>query len=301
MLPAKIIYSSHYSVHLEHHVFPTEKYQLVKEQLIREGWAETCDFLEPDLPPRALLLQVHHASFLDDLEALRLTPRTWRAELPVNRETIDSARYAVTGTELAVREALRQGVGIHLGGGHHHAFPGHAEGFCFLNDVAIGVLSALHQGARKVAVVDCDLHQGNGTAVIFRRDQRVFTFSIHEEDIYPPKERGSLDIGLPAGAGDDQYLSSLEDGLAQVFKADPALVLYLGGTDPYCGDKLGLLELTKEGLRRRDEMVLEGCFTRRIPFVTTFSGGYAVQIEDTIELHAQTVRLAIDLMKRWSR
>jgi acetoin utilization deacetylase AcuC-like enzyme len=296
MLPGKIIYSPDYFVQLEHHVYPTEKYLLVKEKLIREGLVEECDFLEPSLPSKETLLEIHEASFLEDLDNLRMTPRTWRAELPLTRGTVRSALMAVSGTVLAVQEALRSGVGIHLGGGHHHAFPDHAEGFCFLNDVALGVLAALKGGASRVAVVDCDLHQGNGTAAIFRGHPHVFTFSIHEEDIYPPKEKSSLDIGLPAGAGDQEYLVGLQEGLSQVFAAHPDFVVFVGGTDPYRGDKLGLLELSPEGLLQRDTMVLESCFKRHIPFVTTFSGGYAMQIEDTIELHSQTVRLAIGLL-----
>jgi acetoin utilization deacetylase AcuC-like enzyme len=298
MLSGKLIYSPHYLVKLENHVYPTEKYALVKDKLLTEGWAEEKDFREPELPSEEILLLVHEREYLEDLRALRLTPRTWRSELPINREAVNSALYAVSGTILALEEAQKAFVGIHLGGGHHHAFPDHAEGFCYLNDVAVCARYALKNGyAKKVAIVDCDLHQGNGTAFIFQAEPRVFTFSIHQEDIYPPKEKSSLDIGLSAGAGDLSYLQELGKALVQVFEFKPDLVIYVAGTDPYKYDKLGGLRLTKEGLLKRDLMVLEECSKRNIPCALTLAGGYALKLEDTVDLHLQTVTAAIRFMR----
>lgn len=300
MLTGKIVYSPHYLVKLEGHVYPTEKYALVKDRLIREGWAEEKDFLEPDLPGRDLLLLVHTEEYLKDLEARRLTSRTWHSELPVNSATINSALYAVSGTVLAVGEAMRTLIGIHLGGGHHHAFPDHAEGFCYLNDVAVAANYALKSGlVRRIAFIDCDVHQGNGTAFIFKMNPSAFTFSIHQEDLYPPKERSSLDIGLMAGTSDLEYLRALQKGLnrtMEVFR--PELVFFLAGVDPYRLDKLGGFLLTQEGLKKRDQMVIEECVKRNIPCVITLAGGYATKLEDTVELHSQTAILGIKAMRR---
>lgn len=297
MLPGKIIYSPHYLVRLENHVYQTEKYSLVKERLIREGWAEEEDFLEPELPSDDILLLVHTPEYLNDLKKLRLTKRTCRSELPLTRDLVNSALFSVSGTLLALNEAFRSRIGVHLGGGHHHAFPDHAEGFCYLNDVAICARYAVLNGlAQRVAIVDCDLHQGNGTAFIFQNDPAVFTFSIHEEGIYPKKEKSSLDIGLMGGTGDLIYLQELEKGLNEVFKFQPELVIYVGGVDPYRYDKLGSLKLTKDGLLKRDSMVFGECAKRMIPCVVTLAGGYAFKVEDTVDLHFQTVITAIEFM-----
>ncbi|MCR4427751.1 MAG: histone deacetylase [Caldiserica bacterium] len=298
MLPGKIVYSPHYLVRLENHVYQTEKYSLVKDRLIREGWAKEEDFIEPELPSEETLLLVHSREYLNDLKGLRFTQRTCRAELPLTRDLVDSALYSVSGTILALEEALKARIGIHLGGGHHHAFPDHAEGFCYLNDVAICARQAIAKGvAEKVAIVDCDLHQGNGTAFIFQNEPRVFTFSIHEEEIYPKKEKSSLDIGLNGGTGDIEYLRELERGLTEVLRFQPELIIYVGGVDPFRYDKLGSLKLTKEGLLKRDSMVLGECAQRRIPCVVTMAGGYAFKVEDTVDLHFQTVITAIRFMK----
>jgi len=297
-IKGKLIYSPYYFFKLENHVYRPEKYGLVKEKLIREGYADEDDFLEPDLPDEELLLLVHEKEYLDDLMNLRQTPRTMHSELPLNRETVNSALYSCSGTILALNEALEHLVGAHLGGGHHHAYPDHAEGFCYLNDVAIAARFALNNFlARKVAIIDCDLHQGNGTAFIFQNEARVFTFSIHEEDIYPPKEKSSLDIGLKTGTGDQEYLQELEKGLRETFLFQPDLAIFVAGTDPFMHDRLGNLNLTKEGLLKRDQMVLEEAEKRGVSIVVTMAGGYAQQLEDTIELHCQTVREAIKRMK----
>lgn len=297
MLPGKIIYSPHYLVRLENHVYQTEKYSLVKERLLQEGWAKEEDFLEPELPSEKTLLLVHTQEYLNDLKGLNLTKRTCHSELPLTRDLVNSAFFSVSGTLLALNEAFRSRMGVHLGGGHHHAFPDHAEGFCYLNDVAICARYAIKQGlAQRVAIVDCDLHQGNGTAFIFRNDPAVFTFSIHEEEIYPKKEKSSLDIGLKGETGDFTYLQELERGLNEVFNFQPELVIYIGGVDPYRYDKLGSLKLTKEGLLRRDTMVLGECAKRGIPCVVTLAGGYALKVEDTVDLHFQTVITAIRFM-----
>ncbi len=298
MLPGKIIYSPNYRVSLEGHVVPTEKYDLIKERLIQRKLADHDDFLEPGLPSDELVLLVHDREYLEDLKAIRVTRRTWRSELPVNTAVIHSALYSVSGTVLATEQARQHRFGIHLGGGYHHAFPDHGEGFCYLNDVAIAVRDALNRGfCQRAAVVDCDLHQGNGTAAIFAEDPRVMTFSIHQEDIYPTKEKSSLDIGLAAGTGDLDYLRQLERGMDRVVRFKPDFIFYLAGTDPYKYDKLGGLLLTKEGMKQRDQLVLVECAKREIPCVITLAGGYAIELEDTVQLHTQTVAIALSLQR----
>jgi acetoin utilization deacetylase AcuC-like enzyme len=201
---------------------------------------------------------------------------------------------ATGGTLLAARNALRDGIGANLAGGTHHAFPDRGEGFCVLNDVAI-TLRVLQRDRKivRAAVVDCDVHQGNGTAAIFRDDGSVFTFSMHGAKNYPLfKERSTLDVELPDAIEDAAYLEILRENLPRVLEHEPDIVFYLGGADPFVGDKLGRLSLSMEGLRARDEFVLMECRNLGLPIVTVMSGGYAVNIRDTVEIHANTIRAA---------
>jgi acetoin utilization deacetylase AcuC-like enzyme len=232
---------------------------------------------------------------LDDLEALRWTPRTQYSELPLSREIVDAFSLAASGTAEAARRALRYGAAAHIGGGLHHAYAGHAEGFCYINDLAVAARAMIGEGhVRRVAIVDLDVHQGNGTADIFRDDANVFTLSIHQENNYPvPKARGDLDIGLADGTGDDEYLRVLAGALEKVWAFAPELVLYQAGADPYFDDQLGGLRLTFEGMEARDRAVVDGSAARGIPVVVTLGGGYARKLEDTVRLHATTCRMAL--------
>ena len=189
---------------------------------------------------------------------------------------------------------MARGAAVNLGGGFHHAFADHAEGFCYLNDLAVAARERTDAGVSRVAIVDLDVHQGNGTAKIFEGDPQVFTLSIHQERNYPvPKQQSSLDVGLDDGTGDGEYLEALDRALEQVWSFGPALLLYQAGADPYREDQLGGLKLSFEGLEQRDRRVIEGSRTRRIPVAVTLGGGYARNVEDTVRIHETTCRLAL--------
>jgi len=286
----KLVWSGEYDVDLLGHVFPVEKYRLVRQEVLERGIAGEGDFVEAEPATREDMLLVHTREYVDDLVNLRATPRTMRSEMALTREIADAYIAAAGGTIEASRRALADGVCVHIGGGYHHAYPDHAEGFCYLNDVAIAIARLKREDpARRVCVIDCDLHQGNGTAVIFARDPNVFTFSIHQENNYPPKERSDLDRGLPDGADDRLYLEELEviggilDGHA------PDIAFYLAGADPYVGDKLGGLAVTKAGLKRRDNLIFSECTSRDIPVCVVLAGGYAEDVRDVVEIHVTTI------------
>ncbi len=287
--------SARYEVDIGAHVFPTSKYRLVRLALLEEKACAEEDFAEPEPPKREDLLLVHAPLYLDDLEAARLTPRTFRSELPVTRKVIDAFLLAAGGSILAARAAEERGVAVHIGGGLHHAFPGHAEGFCYVNDVAVAARVAQRDGlARRVLVVDLDLHQGNGTAAVFRKDETVFTFSMHQENNYPAKEISDLDVGLPDGTGDDAYLDILRAKLPELLdRAKPDLVLYVAGADPYAEDQLGGLSLSRAGLRERDRLVFDAFVRRGVPVAAVLAGGYARRLADTVAIHAATCLEAI--------
>ncbi|HVG38705.1 MAG TPA: histone deacetylase, partial [Pyrinomonadaceae bacterium] len=215
-----------------------------------------------------------------------------RLSLPWSKALVRRSFYASGGTLCAARWALAHGVGSNLAGGTHHSFPDRGEGYCVLNDVAIAVRVLRRENLiRRAAVVDCDVHQGNGTAAIFADDRSVYTFSMHGAKNYPLlKPRSSLDLELPDGCGDEEYLELLAEALPRVAAHGPDIVFYLAGADPFAGDKLGRLSLTMAGLRARDEMVLAECRARGVPVVTVMSGGYARDINDTIEIHCNTIR-----------
>jgi len=296
---AAVIHSPGYRCDIGTHVFPTEKFGVVRQRLVDAGDVAEDAFLEPGPASREDLLRVHAPEYLDDLEQLRWTLRTMSAELPLTGEVVHAYRLAAGGTMLAAREALARGFGVNLGGGFHHAYPDHAEGFCYLNDLAVAIRVLQHEGrVRRAAVVDCDVHQGNGTARAFRGDDSVFTFSIHQQRNYPtPKEPGDLDVGLEDGAGDAEYLERLGQALGRVWDSGPEVVIYQAGADPYREDQLGGLALTFEGLAARDRMVLEGCARRGVPVAVTLGGGYARQIDDTIRIHLATCRLVCALAR----
>jgi acetoin utilization deacetylase AcuC-like enzyme len=295
----KFVYSDRYYLEIGAHVFPMEKYHLLKAELDKNGLVQKSDFIEPPPPAFDDMLLVHTPEYIDDLQKLRSTPRTMYSELPLTREIVEGYFLMASGTTLAGQLALKHGIGFHIGGGFHHAFADHAEGFCYINDIAVCLQRLLHDKLiARACVIDCDLHQGNGTANIFREDPRVFTFSIHQEDLYPVKQQSDWDIGLDNGTGDAGYLSKLETAVKKIFAVhQPEFCVYVAGADPFEGDQLGNLRLTKEGLKKRDELVIGEARKNKIPVVVVLAGGYARRIEDTVEIHLNTCTVG----KAWDR
>jgi acetoin utilization deacetylase AcuC-like enzyme len=296
MPPVPVVTSSRYACDIGAHVFPTAKYALVLAKLVADGIIAPEAVAEPERPDRRTLELVHTVALLDDLEALRWTHRTMPSELPITAEIVTAYLLAAGGTLLAARGALEHGAAVHIGGGFHHAMADRAEGFCYVNDLAVAIRALQADGTlRRAAVVDLDVHQGNGTAAIFAGDSDVFTLSFHQEHNYPsPKPPSTRDVGLADGTGDDEYLRRLDEALPRVWAHAPEIVLYQAGADPYREDQLGGLALTLEGLERRDRAVLVGCVARGIPVVVTLGGGYARRVEDTVAIHAATCRIAIE-------
>lgn len=293
-MPLRVFYSPHYYADIgPGHVFPIRKFALVREKLLNEGTLRPDEIAEPAPLSVEEARLVHTEDYLTRLRAGALTEREIRRlGLPWSKALVRRSFYASGGTLCAARRSLSHGVGSNLAGGTHHAFPERGEGYCVLNDVAIAIRVLLKEKLiERAAVVDCDVHQGNGTAAIFAGDPRVFTFSMHGAKNYPLiKPSSSLDIELPDGTSDEHYLRVLADSLPQVSAHRPDIVFYLAGADPFVGDKLGRLALTFTGLRERDEMVLREYHGRGIPLVTVMSGGYAKETADTIEIHCQTIR-----------
>ncbi|HYO62880.1 MAG TPA: histone deacetylase [Pyrinomonadaceae bacterium] len=279
----------------EGHVFPIRKFELVRDRLVAEGTLRPGEIIGPQPAPVADVLLVHTEDYVTRLRAGALTERELRRlGLPWSKSLVRRSFLATGGTINAARFALEDGVGSNLAGGTHHAFPERGEGFCVLNDVAVAVRVLQREGAvRRAAVVDCDVHQGNGTAHIFEGDAEVFTFSMHGAKNYPLfKTRSTLDVELPDGTTDAEYLAALAAHLPRAFAHAPDIVFYLAGADPYAGDKLGRLALTVEGLRARDEFVLSACRERGVAVATVMSGGYAKVLDDMIEIHCNTLRAA---------
>ena len=292
----KFVYHPGLYADLAGHIFPMEKYEALYRRLRQEGAGED-EFLAPREAGREELERVHTPEYLDDWFSLRPSPRISSSELPLSAEIVRAFGLHAGGSILGARTALSEGAAFLLGGGFHHAFPDHAEGFCYLNDIALALKILLREGSiRKAAVIDCDVHQGNGTAVIFRDEPGVFTFSIHQENLYPPKRQSTLDIGLENRAGDGEYLSRLRKSLPAILEFfSPDLVIYVAGADPYEKDRIGGLGLTMEGLRQRDELVLGGCFQKRVPVLTVLAGGYAAEFSDTVGIHLHTALSARQL------
>jgi acetoin utilization deacetylase AcuC-like enzyme len=295
-----VIWSPSYGCDIGTHVFPTAKYEGVIRALIASGDLPDANVTAPPPVTRELLQHAHEPAYLDDLEALRWTPRTQYSELPLTAEIVNAFSLGGSGTTEAARRALQYGAAAHVGGGLHHAYAGHAEGFCYINDLAVAAAALRAEGlVRKVAIVDLDVHQGNGTAHIFRHEPDVFTLSVHQQRNYPePKETGDLDVGLDDGTGDEAYLLELGPALEAVWAFAPDLVLYQAGADPYVDDQLGGLRLTLAGLEARDRALIDGCAERRIPVATTLGGGYAREFKDLVEIHTTTTRLALQVACR---
>ena len=287
----KFFHSPAYSAGIGDHVFPVRKFAMAAALLAGRG-----EFVEPPAPSREELLLAHDAAWVDKVLSCKMSLEDEALmELPFGPEVSLAHRLQVSGTILACREALAGGIGLHVGGGSHHAFRDHGEGFCVLNDLACGILKMFEEKRiSRAAVVDLDVHQGNGTAAIFRGDSRVFTFSMHQEDLYPlKKQEGSLDIGLEKGTGDEEYLRRLRASLPRVLDFRPELVVYQAGVDCAEGDLLGGLSLTKEGLLERDETVYKQFRENGIPVAVTLGGGYARDLSVTAKMHAQTLLAAL--------
>jgi acetoin utilization deacetylase AcuC-like enzyme len=284
-----VFHSSRYEVALPGHIWPTTKYRLIAERLADAD----VDFAEPQKASWEDLALVHTPEYLGRVRDNQLTAEDIATlELPWVPELADAFRLMVGGTCQAASAALHHGRAAHLGGGLHHAFANHGEGFCPFNDVAVAIRALqCDRRLRRVAVVDCDVHHGNGTAMIFERDADVFTFSIHQQHNYPLfKPKSDLDVGLEDGADDDRYLSALEDALPRVMASRPELIVYLAGADPFENDRLGGLAVTKKGLIDRDRMVIGAAHAAGTPLVMVLAGGYAVDVQDTVDIHVATVK-----------
>jgi acetoin utilization deacetylase AcuC-like enzyme len=298
MLPFKLVYHDSYDLNLGVHVFPSQKYRLVHDALLAEGFADASDFLIPEPARDEDVLLVHSKEYVHKLKTGTLSyAEQLRMEIPYSLELIEACWLAAGGSILAARRALADGWAANIGGGFHHAYPDHGEGFCVLHDVAIAIRRMQFDRAIETAmVIDTDVHHGNGTAAIFGGDSTVFTVSIHQENNYPyPKPPSSLDINLQDGVGDDDYLAILDKNLHQAFEQfQPGLIFYVGGADLYREDQLGGLALSLEGLKRRDSLVFDYARRQRIPLAITLAGGYARQVADTVRIHVETILAARD-------
>lgn len=281
------------------HAFPIQKYRLVRERLLAEGTLAPADLLEPSLVEPTDILLVHTRDYWDRLSAGTLSEaEVRRLGLPWSPALVRRARASAHGTLMAARIAIRDRIAANLAGGTHHACPDHGEGYCVLNDVAIAIRILQYDGwMQRMAVIDSDVHQGNGTAAAFADEPDVFTFSIHGENNFPlRKVPGSLDIALPDGTGDAEYLAALEPAVAHVLgEFHPGLVFYQAGVDPLAGDRFGRLSLSREGLRRRDRLVLQACRAAGIPVAVTLGGGYNRNLDETVDAHCDTIRIAKEI------
>jgi len=327
MLPFKLIYTDDYYLPIGAHVFPAEKYRLVAKRLLETGGAEPSDFLQPQPAGDDDILLVHTAEYIRKLKTGTLSPlEEMQMEVPYSPELVRAFWLAAGGSILAAQHALKDGVAVNVGGGFHHAFPDHGEGFCVIHDVAVA-LKRLHKDGRlqRAMTVDCDVHDGNGTAAIFpprtrtgqplpsaagiqhglrnvRAELRdssageleVFTISLHQANNYPMhKPPSSIDVNLPDGTDDEQYLGWLDQALSSGLRQfEPELLCYIAGADPYKEDQLGGLALTIEGLKRRDELLFQVAKALGIPVMITFAGGYARRTEDTVTIHCNTILAA---------
>lgn len=277
------------------HRFPVAKYALLRDLVIAEGLVRPDQVHDAPAATDEMLLHVHTPEYVRDFRNGTLSDAAVRRlGFPWSRALVERSLRALAGTHAAARHALANGVAMNLAGGTHHAFPSYGEGFCVFNDVAVTTRVLQQAGAvQRVAVVDLDVHQGNGTHAIFAGDPSAYTFSMHGGRNYPfNKVPGTLDIELEDGTGDAEYLRLLADALPQVLRdAAPDLVFYLAGADPHEGDRLGRLKLSFDGLRRRDMMVLEACREIGLPVAVTIAGGYGRDVNDTVRVHGNTVEV----------
>ena len=298
MLPFKLVYHEGYDLRLGEHVFQSQKFRMVRDLVLAEHIADPSDILSPEPATDEEVLRVHTREWVDKLKHDKLTAsERMRLEIPYSEAAVRGFWLAAGGSILAARSAFKDGFGFNIGGGFHHAFPGHGEGFCMIHDVAIAIRRL--QGdrvLRKVLIVDTDVHQGNGTAAIFAGDPDVFTLSLHQENNYPePKPPSDLDVNLADAIGDEECLELLDKALAQAFRSfAPEMIFYIGGADPYREDQLGGLWLSMRGLQERDALVFAEARLRGLPVAVAFAGGYARKVEDTVRIHANTIVAARD-------
>lgn len=296
MLPFKLIYHERYDLNLGPHVFPSQKFRLVHDKLLNDGIADVDDMLRPEPANDADILRVHTKDWVEKLKTGTLTAsEQMKLEVPYSPELVRAFWLAAGGTIVAGESALRDGFACNLGGGFHHAYPGHGEGFCAIHDVAVAIRTLqARKEIDRAMVVDTDVHHGNGTAAIFAKDPSVFTLSIHQWNNYPAyKPQSSLDINLEDGVADEEYLDALLPAVKKSIETfHPNMLFYVGGADPYREDQLGGLDLSMAGLQKRDAGVFEIARGRNIPVVTTQAGGYARRLEDTVQIHVNTVLAA---------
>lgn len=325
MLPFKLIYSDGYYLPIGQHVFPAEKYRRVHDQLLESGVADPEDFITPQPASDQDILLVHTPQYVEKLKTGTLSAREeLELEIPFSPELVQAFWLAAGGSILAAQHALNDGVAVNIGGGFHHAFPDHGEGFCMIHDVAVAIRRMQCDAKIRTAMtVDCDLHHGNGTAAVFAGTRTaseplpssgpsvlgrkplmrgtysgdVFTISLHQENNYPPtKPPSSIDVDLPDGITDDDYLAWLDNALSSGLRQfTPDLICYIAGADPYREDQLGGLALTIEGLKKRDELVFRVAKAQAIPVMVTYAGGYARNVADTVTIHSNTVIAAKEI------
>ncbi len=297
----QVFYTPRYYADIgEGHVFPIRKFELVRNRLLAEGTLQSSELSEPAPATLDDVLLVHTEDYVSRLCSGNLTIKELRRlGLPWSESLVQRSFYAAGGTIAAAHVAVVAGYSSNLAGGTHHSFADRGEGFCVLNDVAIAIRALrARKLLQRAAIVDCDVHQGNGTATIFASDDDTFTFSIHGANNYPLfKAQSTLDVELTDGTSDDEYLEALAKHLPAVFTNDPEIVFYLAGADPYAGDKLGRLAISIDGLRERDAYVLRKCYEREVPVVTVMSGGYGKDINDTIEIHCNTIRMVKEVFE----
>jgi acetoin utilization deacetylase AcuC-like enzyme len=282
------------------HRFPMEKYDLLPEQLLYEGTIRPENLFTPDILPEEKLLKIHDSHYWQQLSNLELSPKQQRVSgFPHSKALIERELQIMQGTLQAAEFALQHGAACNIAGGTHHAFNNKAEGFCLLNDIAIAAQHLLDEGkAKRILVVDLDVHQGNGTAKIFENEKRVFTFSMHGKDNYPlHKEQSDLDIPLEHQTNDKEYLKLLSSNLPRLIEHhEPDFIFYQSGVDVLASDKLGKLALSKEGCKQRDKLVLDLCHKNNIPICASMGGGYSERISEIVDAHANVYRL---IAERW--
>jgi acetoin utilization deacetylase AcuC-like enzyme len=299
MLPFKLVYHPGYDLNLGEHVFPSRKYRLIRDRLFDEGFAHPADFVEPPPATDEDMLRVHTPAWIQALKAGTLTAdELAKLEIPYSTQMVDAFRLSTGGSILAARNALRDRIGFNIGGGFHHAFPGHGEGFCAINDVAVAIRALQHsREIERAMVIDCDVHHGNGTAAVFAGDRTVLTLSIHQMNNYPSvKPPSTIDINLADGVGDEEYLDRLGSALKVAMSFGPNLIFYVAGADPYKEDQLGGLKLTMDGLQQRDRLVINTALESSVPAAIVLAGGYARNTNDTVTIHCNTAKTAAEAL-----
>lgn len=295
MSQTAFVYHDQYDLQFGDHVFPTAKYKLVRQALLDRGLLDVAEIHTPEPATDEDVALVHTDEWIRKLKFGTLTyADIMKLEIPYSQHVVKAFWLAAGGTILAARLALQHGIGFNIGGGFHHAFPGHGEGFCAIHDVAIALRRLQKDGlVRKAMVIDTDVHHGNGTAAIFAKDTSVFTLSIHQRDNYPDvKPPSTIDIHMEDNAGDSEYLRRLSEACQMAIPGfRPEVLFYVAGADPYCQDQLGGLNLTLDGLRERDRLVFELAARERVPVVVTLAGGYAVELNDTVRIHTGTAEM----------